>query len=757
LSRALAVAIDLFAPGRLVTTTTHRINEYVSVAEAARCIPTVTETMPPKGLYLMPQHHLIGQGTPMKRPSYNSMDFAENNEPVSMESNDGATDEVVDEEKAKRKQEKAERKEARRLKRLSKEAEATKEPAKVGEKQKTPPVDTTPTATLKPEPLKNGKYGPRGPYKKKEIGPDGKPMSAAKKRKLEADDAVAQSAAISIEPPKKPGNPKSLGKKDVVESIETAKKVVKSGETKAKKQKLDKALPTTTNLKTSSDMIKTPVPVPSAASASSSRPRQTPVPLPQKTPVPLPHKTPVPLPQKSPRALEDSVSQSPAKETKATPAQSEMLVAETPPSQMSRTPATTTRMAAIPFSLASASSSAVTTTTKAKKTPASDESSPEITLMDIAKLEKAGKAVVGSQGSVNPLTNSQIESFTSSNLMQFKQPLNDAPKPRPRGRRTVSEATSTTSSDSSSSDRSILDMFPRPNKPYTRPGEDLSSFNKKANEHAEKHDEANCTVFTAAYAASQRTVNFTDEAEYVEEYDEWLSVSQTARPLPCLAEVTGCSPKSEQLLQLQRSDDTDTPALKVIVTNASEVEKATADIKRVETASAFLRHSILARVPVPLGSIEGTWKLYCPKYTDTHVDKYGFGQRTLRIFSTYDLGGTSGAYTASLYIPPRSPSYTTRAFQVPPHASFRPMLIKTVVGNHKMDVIFLGNGYLKLRVDMHLMATGKTAAEVKAAQTGRPVKLWEFFGVLSKAVVWEPEVDELEKEGRRLTARYSGR
>jgi hypothetical protein len=699
----------------------------------------------------------------MKRPSYNSMDFAEKNEPASINSNDGATDEVDDEEKAKRKQEKAERKEARRLKRLSKEAEATKEPAKAGGKQKTPPVDATPTVTLAPEPLKDGKYGPRGPYKKKEIGPDGKPMSAAKKRKREADDAVAKSAAIPSEPPKKPGNAKSSGKKDVVASVETTKEVVKSGETKAKKQKLGKALPTTTDLKTSSKMIKTPVPVPSAASASPSRPRQTPVPLPHKTPVPLPRKTPVPLPQKSPRTLGDSVNESPAKETKAAPAQSEMLVAETPLSQMSCTPTTTTRMAAIPFSLASASSSAVTTTTKAKKTSATDESSAEIPLMDIAKLEKAGKDVVGSQGSVNPLTNSQIESFTSSNLMQFKQPLNDAPKSRPRGRRTVSEATSTTSSGSSSSNRSIMDMFPRPNKPYTRPGEELSPFNKKAKKHVEKHDEANCTVFAATFAASQHTINFTDEAEYVEEYDEWLFVSQAAGRLPCLAQVTGCTPKSEQLLQLQSSDDTDTPALKVIATNASEAEKATADIKRVETASAFLRHSILARVPVPLGSIEGTWKLYCPKYTETHVDTYGFGQRTLRISSTFDLSGTSGAYTASLCIPPRSPSYTTHAFQVPPHASFRTTLIKTVAGEHKMDVVFLGNGYMKVRVDMHLLATGKTAAEVKVAQTGRPVKIkegqgiWEFFGVHSKAVVWEPEVDELEKEGRRLMAKYDGR
>ncbi|CAN9387553.1 unnamed protein product [Alternaria alternata] len=232
-----------------------------------------------------------------------------------------------------------------------------------------------------------------------------------------------------------------------------------------------------------------------------------------------------------------------------------------------------------------------------------------------------------------------------------------------------------------------------------------------------------------------------------EVFDNWVSV-RTA--------------KSEQLLQLQRSDDTS--AFKVIITNETETENTASDIARVKAASTFLRYSILTRIPIPLGSIEGTFKLYCPKYTTTHVDKYGFGQRTLNITSIAGLNPMSGAYTARLSIPPRSMPYPIQAFEAPPHASSRTITLKTVAERYRMDVMFLGNGYLKLRVDLHLILNGKSAGEMKAGKgkgkegkTKAGVGIWEFLGVNEKAVVWEPTVDELEKEGRKLVAKYEGR
>jgi hypothetical protein len=768
----------LSALSQLATATTNHVNKQLFESRSAHCTPLVIAIMPPKGLYRIPQHHLTGEGASMKRQSFNSMDFKEVDKSASITTNNGTADNVVKEERAKRKQEKRERKEAKRLKREAKAAKATAEPEiaeeaeKVEDKQKTPPADTT-TETLTATPVKNRRCGPRGPYKKKEIGPDGTPVSAAKKRKRENEvpidnpvdtnkgltnadswlgpnfmknlnDALNGRGSILDRQNNSTATPTEPSKKKLGRPVGSSKKtIVKSGEPKpkpkpkAKRQKLDKA-PVASNLETASKMIKTSVPVPFVASALPSEPKTT----------------PVPPPQKSPRILKDNMNKSPAEKTKAASLESEVLVNETPLSQMSRTPATTPRVQAIPFSL----SPAITTAKKTKKAPSTQESSPDIPLMVSTKLAKANKHIIGSQGSVNPLTSSQVDSLTSANLMRFKQPLNDAPKPRLRSRRSVSEAPSTSSSSSSTTSRSIRDMLLRPGKPYTRPGDELSPFNKK--KHVEKHDEANLATFSSAFAASQRTINFTDEAEYLEEYSEWLSDREAAGPLLCLKQASGCTPKSEQLLHLQRSDDTS--ALKVIVTNESEAETTASDMVRAQAASTFLRYSIQTRIPMPLGSIEGTFKLYCPKYTATHVDKYGFGQRTLSISSIAGLNPMSGAYTARLYIPPRSMPYPIQAFEAPPHASFRTIMLKTVAEGYKMDVMFLGNGYLKLRVDLCLVLTGKSAAETKVGK-GKEGKMkagegiWEFLGVNEKAVVWEPEVDELERQGRKLVAKYDGR
>ncbi|RYO22764.1 hypothetical protein AA0111_g9308 [Alternaria arborescens] len=745
--------------------------------------------MPPKGLYRIPKHHVVGQGTSMKRQSFNSMDFKEAEKPARVTTNDSTTDDFVNNERAQRKREKRERKEARKLKKEAKAAMAAAETGKLKEKQNTPPVDPTPTAT----PVKNGRDGPRGPYKKREKGPDGTPVSAAKKRKRETevpvdspavtgkgladadnwlgpnfkknmednkkslarlasifDQQINENAKPTESPRNKPGRPVGSGKKAIAKTIETeipkasdtTKKAIKSDEIKrkAKRQKLEKT-PVASNEENVSKVSKTPIPVPSVASALPTEPKST----------------PVPLPQKSLGALTRSVSESPTKKNKVDLRESEVLVSETPLSQMSRTPATTPRVQAIPFSLRPA----VTTSKETSKAPGTLESSPEIPLMIDTKSPEARKRIVGSQGSVNPLTNSQVDSLTTANLMRFKEPLRDTPKPRPRGRRSVSEAPSTSSSSSSTTSRTIRDMLMRPNKPYTRPSNEISPFNNKK-KHIEKHDEANLATFSSTFTASRRTVNFTDEAAYLDEYDEWLSDSEAAGTLPCLKQASGCSAKSEQLLQLQRSDDTS--AFKVIITNETETENTASDIARVKAASTFLRYSILTRIPIPLGSIEGTFKLYCPKYTATHVDKYGFGQRTLNITSIAGLNPMSGAYTARLSIPPRSMPYPIQAFEAPPHASFRTITLKTVAERYRMDVMFLGNGYLKLRVDLHLILNGKSAGEMKAAKgkgkegkTKAGVGVWEFLGVNEKAVVWEPTVDELEKEGRKLIAKYEGR
>ncbi|KAL6156164.1 hypothetical protein ACJBU6_05297 [Exserohilum turcicum] len=752
--------------------------------------------MPPYGLYPVPRHHLYDQSPPGKRPTFNSMDFLEllDEEPVATATNKEKLETA--EERARRKQEKRERKEKKRQKKELREAKAV---GKANDtEKKNPPLQADSTPVI---PVKNGRYGPRGSYKKKEKDTNGKPVSATK-RKRESDANASHDSATALnsdasllspnflsglkesmgdlgaafkepkstesptEPPrKKRGRPPGSRNSVKAESTTTvtptpSKSTTKStsGEVKPKTQKNEKGKDAGTTVGKPFKMLRTPIPVPSIASTLLSGPKKTPIPLPPKP--------------------SGSMSEPPPGRAKNIRTESQVLVTETPPSQMRRMPATTTRQPAIPFSLSQATPLS-TQSTKMKKGPTIDVSSSDSPPSASEKPEESKKHIIGSQGSVNPLTSSQVNDFTSSNLMQYKQKLNDEPKPRPRSRRAVSEATSTTSSSSSTS-MSIRDMLTRIPKPYTRPAVDKNPFaidpsEKKAKKERtmETHDEASYTTFTAAYKASQHTINFTDEAEYLNEHITLLAASAAAGPLPCLNKATGCSPKSEQMLRLHREDNT--TALKMVVTSESDAALSATHISRAQAADTLLRHSIAARIPVALGPLDGTWKLYCPDYTAAHVDKYGFGLRTLSIHSVAGLfkskntsaGGDDDVpmYTARLCIPPRPMAFSLAEFTAPPHASFRATTLKTVVEGYKMDVVFLGNGYLKLRIDVHLLLMGKAAAESGVGSTkangknkAKPPEygIWDLLGVHDKAVVWQPPVDELEVEGRKLCAKYDG-
>jgi hypothetical protein len=699
------------------------------------------------------------------RPSFSSMDFV-NEEPAPAASNSEATETA--EEKARKKQEKNDRKEKKKQKKQSLEVQVTEELEKATEDPSASAADPAPAP-----PVKKGRYGPRGPYKKREKHPDGSPVSAQKrKRESEAPTLTAtgnrpddgksflgqgfldgvkmsmgdiganftqQVDATEPPPKKKRGPSQPPSKKTGANAIEVGKQKEREAATNgdtSKKLKTERARDSL-NLKKTFGMIRTPVPVPSIASMLLSGQQ----------------KTPIPVPPQSHHFVPGAMSEPQPKKSRATHDASHVLVTETPPSQMPRTPATT-RQTAIPINLTQASSSTAVKLKKSKG-PTVDISSLEVGSHAPAsaptKLAKSTKPIVGSQGSINPLMSSQM-SFTASNLMNYKQPLNDKPKPRPRGR-AASEATSTTSSASSSTHRSIRDMLLQVGKPYTDPisssQEVAAQKKKKKNKDIELHEEADLATFTAAYKATQKAVNFTEELEYLEEYNEWKVSSDAAGPLPCLSKATGCSTKNETILRLQKEDPSN--VLKLLLTNETET-KATEDaIEACMLADTFLRHSIAARVPVPIGRIEGVWKLYCPKYSSTHVDKYSFGQRTLIISSTTGFS-PSPSYTARLSIPPRSLAYTTLPVSAPPHASFRTTVLSIVAEKYKLEIMFLGNGYLKLRVDLNLLLKGRSAEGKGRKAEG----VWEFLGVNEKGVRWREEEDELETEGRRLCAKYDG-
>lgn len=468
----------------------------------------------------------------------------------------------------------------------------------------------------------------------------------------------------------------------------------------------------------------------------------TPVPLPSaKSPQALtPIKTPIPLPQRSPSRLLVVPSESPLEQAKARLGASKVLVSETPSLQMFGTPIPDQKPP-IPFSLSQMSKRTGSNRKKDKKGLTINISSPSTDGIQTPVPAPAHEI------KAEKVINDGQTLFTSSNLLQYKQARNDDPRPCPRGRPS-SVATSTVSSASS---MSIKNAFTPPNKPYTRSGAEIDPFvvpEVKKKIYRETHDESDLATFTTCFNMAQNTVNFTDEHEYLDTYLTWHVENDFAGPLPCLNKATGCNAKREQVLRLSKENPS--PMLAVTVTTSDDAAALEDAKQRCAEAEGFLMFAVAARVPVPLGRLEGVWKLFCPKYSDTHVDKYGFGQRTLSISS---IAGSkrSSTYTARVSIPPRSMAYTIQVFDAPPHASFRATTVKTSVEGYKMEIVFLGNGYLLFRADLQLLLLGKQA-ERKEGRT----QWMEFVGTHERAVRWREEKDELEVEGKRLFARYDG-
>jgi hypothetical protein len=237
------------------------------------------------------------------------------------------------------------------------------------------------------------------------------------------------------------------------------------------------------------------------------------------------------------------------------------------------------------------------------------------------------------------------------------------------------------------------------------------------------HEEADFATFKKAFRASQDCVNFFDELAYLEQHKERRAENEAAGPLPCLKSITGCNAKGEQMLSLAK----DIPSDLLKVFGHSEEDQAAFDaaVQAGLEAEMFLHATILANVPVPLRNLPGQYALYCPKYSATHIDKYGNGQRTINIW--LPAGSRTNSYTARLNIPPRSIPYTTLLFTAPPHASFRTTELMTAAEGFTMTIAFLGNGYILLRMDLGLLLKGKET-EMKGGQN----VCMEFVGVKEK-------------------------
>ncbi|KAL1591437.1 hypothetical protein SLS60_011936 [Paraconiothyrium brasiliense] len=337
--------------------------------------------------------------------------------------------------------------------------------------------------------------------------------------------------------------------------------------------------------------------------------------------------------------------------------------------------------------------------------------------------------------------------LTDANLRSFKKPLIEGTKPRPRTKTGTSTATSLRTSSAS---MSILEAFARVGKPYVHPAAEKDTFiitSDRLKTLHEDREEVPLDVFTARYREVTNFINFDEEDQYLEEHLDW-DAKHNGDPAPCLHKMTGCSAKKEELLRLSKEEDMEVLGqLDTSGENTAKLEEASNHAQRAED---LLMLATRARIPVPIGCVEGRWTLYCPKYAETHFDRYGYGQRSLTISSIAGFKHKN-SFTARMQLPPRTMAFSILAFQTPPHASFRVTTIRTASEGYTMDIVFLGNGFLHLRADLGRLLAGT----IRKPQEHNHAM--EFIGVHDRATRWWSEnKDEVEEEGRKLSAKYDG-
>jgi hypothetical protein len=498
------------------------------------------------------------------------------------------------------------------------------------------------------------------------------------------------------------------------------------------------------------------------------------------TPTGTPRKTPIPPPQLASRTASRPLLQRPDEPTSS----AVILVPETPPTMAAEKPQHFSSTP-VPFKLPTQTSAASTSNASKKaptaipvSTPASSSTAktaksakkeqvtipvPTATLSGTVKKPKSSKkappgipvAAPASSGPSKtpksaPAKNARKKTpvplptvpnaLTDANLSRHTEPLNDKSKPKPRSKSILSEASS------SQSNNSIRDMFMRASKQHSQSGDasDPIVDADANNSQAKKREEPSANVFNEKFRDLQNAVVFPEEHEYLSKYLIW-GIENEAVPL-CLGTATGCTAKKEEILRLGKEENMN--IRKFLDIDGDNPDAIIEAAHRTRNAEECLMLATYAKIPVPIGTLKGTWTLYCPKYAETHFDKYGYGQRTLTITPIAGFKHRN-SYTARLNIPPRSMAYTILTFSTPPHASFRTTTIKTAAEGYTMDVIFLGNGYLQMRVDLKLLLKGKATEEVE----GKKMHM-EFIGVHENAVHWWKDGDN--EEGSKEIMKHDG-
>ncbi|KAJ4344465.1 uncharacterized protein N0V89_012207 [Didymosphaeria variabile] len=461
---------------------------------------------------------------------------------------------------------------------------------------------------------------------------------------------------------------------------------------------------------------------------------------PSLIPIRIPRQTPIPLPQLFQEPTTKPTGTKTHKNNEEDLPHSKVLVPETPPSKTpKRTP--------VPLSPnLKLRNDTVATEYKPSKTYRRTVLGSSPTPNSDFPVPSTAPAAVEPSQVVSELP-SVPNALTDANLRSFKKPLIDGTKPRPRTRTGASTITSVRTSSAS---MSILEAFARVGKPYVRSAAEKDPFvttNDRLETLHEDREEVPLDVFTARYREVTNFVNFDQEDQYLEEHLEW-DAKHNGDPAPCLHKMTGCSAKKEELLRLSKEENME--VLGQLDYSGDDKAKLQEASNHAQRAEDLLMLATRAHIPVPIGCVEGRWTLYCPKYAETHFDRYGYGQRSLTISSIAGFKHKNN-FTARMQLPPRTMAFSILAFQTPPHASFRTTTIKTASEGYTMDIIFLGNGFLHLRADLGRLLTGTIRKPHEHSHA------MEFIGVHDRATQWWAEKkEEVEEEGGKPFAKYDG-
>ncbi|KAF2793756.1 hypothetical protein K505DRAFT_375111 [Melanomma pulvis-pyrius CBS 109.77] len=702
--------------------------------------------MPPKGLYSMPRHHLYGAHNP--RRTFNTMDFDEDSDNADtisapMPQQDGASDLKPESET---KEGKKKKKKHSHIPHVESDARAT---TSVDQRSASPNIKAKRSSQKKEE----------------KLGADHVSHSSARKRKRESEgrkETPSVTRATSVD-----GfvigsdmlNSLETSMNDIGASFRNWSNSTENGFEKDPKKEVGRksndmmgelnakpktSAQTANNPNTNKQKRKSGAEGDHDVKTSKSHTLSSPyTSVPRKSHVPFP-----PPPQSQMSAL--SALQKKEQQHQEKGHDSELvIIPETPPSAATKIPPTGRATTAFPKSTFSdALRAAILPPKNQSATPILSSSRSD---SDIQTPASSPAATPRPQKKSQKSSDRSFLSPATLEKMLNIQPRATKPPAKLHSRHTSGDSSIETSLPSSGSSISIPASFDRVGMPYARSGASVDPFTQpeiKKKKHREPHEEAKITVFKQKFQHAQKTVNFSDEQDYLDKHLELSAEKVSASSYPCLGKATGCTSKKEKILQEGKEEGNSVVQFQEV--GGNDPDAMVDATQRVLKAEDFLMTAVRARIPVPIGPLAGTWTLFCPKYAEHHFDRYSLGQRTLTI---YEVVGSMdpGTFTARLNIPPRSTSFVVGSFAAPPHASFRTTVLKIVPEGYKIEVVFLGNGYLQLRADLNLLLRGKPTEMAD----GKNVYM-EFVGKNEKALEWVEKKNELEEEGKRLFAKYGG-